>query len=344
LGRTRQRAYNQTRAQFPVRPREMETMPEGSLGQPTPLDAEKFRDADTTATGDARASVALERLSTLWINTGTLCNITCVNCYIESSPSNDRLAYIRADEVRSYLDEIARDGWPVDEIGFTGGEPFMNPDFLEMLDDALQRGLRALVLTNAMKPLWNKRERLAAIRERHGDRLCVRVSVDHFTRANHEALRGPGSWKAVTEGLGWLAENGFAIAVAGRTVWGEAEETARAGYAALFSALELPVDARDAGDLVLFPEMDANADVPEITTACWGLLDVDPASVMCATSRMVVKRKGAEAAAVVSCTLLPYEPAFEMGRTLAESAGRVKLNHPHCAKFCVLGGASCAAG
>ncbi len=323
--------------------RKRETMPEGSLGQPTLLDARKFRDAGVTATGDARASVALERLSTLWVNTGTLCNITCVNCYIESSPVNDRLAYIRADEVRVYFDEIAGGGWPVDEISFTGGEPFMNPDFLEMLEDALQRDFRALVLTNAMKPLWNKRERLAAIRERHEDRLCIRVSVDHFTRANHEALRGPGSWKAVTEGLRWLADNGFALAVAGRTVWGEAEESTRAGYAALFSALELPVDAWDPGALVLFPEMDANADVPEITTACWGILDVDPASVMCATSRMVVKRKGAEAAAVVSCTLLSYEPAFEMGRTLAESAGRVKLNHPHCAKFCVLGGASCSA-
>ena len=319
-------------------------MPEGNLGRPTPLDARKFRDPGTTANGDARASVALERLRALWINTGTLCNITCVNCYIESSPSNDRLVYIRADEVRAYYDEIAEGGWPVEEIGFTGGEPFMNPDFLEMLDNALHRGFRALVLTNAMKPLWNKRDRLAAIRERHGEKLCVRVSVDHFTRANHEAMRGPGSWKAVTKGMRWLADNGFKLAVAGRTVWGESEEAARAGYAALFSALELPVDAWDAGALVLFPEMDANADVPEITTACWGILDVDPASVMCATARMVVKRKGAAAAAVVSCTLLPYEPAFEMGRTLAEAAGCVKLNHPHCARFCVLGGASCGTG
>ncbi len=58
---------------------------------------------------------------------------------------------------------------------------------------------------------------------------------------------------------------------------------------------------------------------------------------------MVVKRKGAERPAVVACTLLPYDPQFELGPRLADAAGAVKLNHPHCARFCVLGGGSCSA-
>ena len=33
---------------------------------------------------------------------------------------------------------------------------------------------------------------------------------------------------------------------------------------------------------------------------------------------------------------------FKSGRTLADAADPVALNHPHCAKFCVLGGASCS--
>ena len=57
---------------------------------------------------------------------------------------------------------------------------------------------------------------------------------------------------------------------------------------------------------------------------------------------MVVKRRGAAAPAVVACTLLPYDPQFELGATLAEAARPVALNHPHCAKFCVLGGAACS--
>ena len=95
---------------------------------------------------------------------------------------------------------------------------------------------------------------------------------------------------------------------------------------------------------MLFPEMDMRIDVPEITTACWGILNKSPSDVMCASSRMVVKRKGAERPAVLACTLLPYDEAFELGTTLKEAAGAVKLNHPHCAKFCVLGGASCSRG
>ena len=84
--------------------------------------------------------------------------------------------------------------------------------------------------------------------------------------------------------------------------------------------------------------------MPEITTACWDILGKSPGDVMCASSRMVVKRKGADSPAVVSCTLLPYAPEFEMGTTLAEAERDVALNHPHCAKFCVLGGACCSGG
>jgi hypothetical protein len=71
-------------------------------------------------------------------------------------------------------------------------------------------------------------------------------------------------------------------------------------------------------------------------------LKKSPDSVMCASARMVVKRKGAAGPAVVACTLLPFDPQFELGATLAEAARPVALNHPHCATFCVLGGAACS--
>jgi hypothetical protein len=64
--------------------------------------------------------------------------------------------------------------------------------------------------------------------------------------------------------------------------------------------------------------------------------------MMCASSRMVVKAKGAGRPHVVACTLLPYDPQFALGETLAAATGEVRLNHPHCARFCVLGGASCS--
>jgi hypothetical protein len=304
---------------------------------------QRFSDPLWTAKGERRAQVALRELRTLWFNTGTLCNITCEGCYIESSPRNDRLTYISRADVTAFLAEAKRDHPELKYIGFTGGEPFMNPEILAMLSDALDAGYRALVLTNAMKPMQHQYEALLGLRARHGARLSIRVSLDHYTKAGHERIRGPQTWEPAMVGLRWLATNGFDVAIAARTVSDESEAKMRAGFAALFAREELTLDANDPHRLVLFPEMDVTADVPEITEGCWGILHKSPDDVMCASARMVVKRKGAARPAVVACTLLPYDPRFEMGGSLKEALGAVSLNHPHCAKFCVLGGASCSA-
>jgi len=314
-------------------------------GMPRPLEAAKFRDPAVTAKGERRATVALAGLRTLWFNTGTLCNIACATCYIESSPRNDALVYLRAAEVATYLEEAAARGEPLEEIGFTGGEPFMNPDLVPMLAEVLARpGLSAIVLTNAMQPMRRYADSLLALRDRFGTaRLTIRVSLDHHEAAAHDLERGAGSFEKTMDGLAWLAREGFRLHVAGRLGFGRQGEAAmRAGFAALFAAHAIPVDASDPVALMLFPEMDAAADVPEITESCWGILGKSPDSVMCASSRMVVKRKGAARPAVLACTLLPYDPQFELGATLADASRPVALNHPHCARFCVLGGAACS--
>ena len=308
------------------------------------MDPRKFRDPFVTAAGERRAQVALKALETLWFNTGTLCNLTCGHCYIESSPKNDRLVYPTATEVAEYLDEIAASGLPTRLIGFTGGEPFMNPELPAMLQDALSRGFDALVLTNAIKPMAKCRAALLDLKERYGGRLTIRVSIDHYGRAVHEKERGRRSWKPTIEGLCWLSRNGFSLHVASRRLSGETEAEIRDGFALLFDALGVRIDAADPVRLMVFPEMDAAADVPEITEACWELLGKSPESVMCASARMVVKRKGVPHPVVLACTLLPYDERFELGPTLAGASGAVPLNHPHCAKFCVLGGGACSRG
>ncbi|MBT3766340.1 MAG: radical SAM protein [Rhodospirillaceae bacterium] len=316
-------------------------MPDMNQAEYQEIDPLKFRDPDFTAKGEQRAVVALTHLRTLWFNTGSLCNIACRNCYMESTPTNDKLTYLTLAEMVDYLDEMAREDMDVEEIAFTGGEPFMNPDLPQMMDQALQRGYRVLVLTNAMKPLHHKRTELLALKDRHGDKLAVRVSIDHFTSEKHEHVRGAGTWHPMLEGLKWLAEKDFNLAVAGRTCWDESDEEARAGYAALFAHEDIKINATDQAALVLFPEMDPGRDVPEITVHCWDILGVAPETIMCATSRMVIKRKEATQTAVVPCTLLPYDAQFELGHDLLNAAKSVKLNHPHCATFCVLGGSSC---
>ena len=319
-------------------PRAVDAASHGNLNGGRP----KFSDASLTAKGEARGEVPFNTLKTVWFNTGTLCNISCQGCYIESSPRNDRLAYLSRDEVRAFLDEAAFLSDEKLEIGFTGGEPFLNPDVMGMLEDSLRRRFRVLVLTNAMLPMQHHKPRLLELKRMFSGLLRIRVSIDHYEQAGHEKVRGPRTWDPALEGLRWLAREGFDLTIAGRLMWDETESGLRAGYAALFAREGISVAADDPNELVLFPEMKADDDVPEISQSCWAILGKSPADIMCASSRMIVKRKGAMRPVVVSCTILPYEAAFEMGSTLSEARLPVKLNHPNCARFCVLGGASCS--
>ncbi len=215
---------------------------------------------------------------------------------------------------------------------------------IDMARVCLERGYEVLILTNAMRPMMRAKMRtgLVALQAEFGDKLTLRVSVDHYSAKYHDEERGTGTFQKTLEGMKWLRDAGVRMAVAGRTVWEETEVEARKGYARLYAEHSFKIDAQDPATTVLFPEMDERVEVPEITTACWDILGKSPRDVMCSSSRMVVKRRGASRPTVLACTLLPYSPEFELGETLAQAETDVALNHPHCAKFCVLGGASCS--
>lgn len=310
-----------------------------------PIDPNKFRDPIITAKGETRASVDFLTLRTLWFNTGSLCNIECANCYIASSPTADHFVYLTPDDMAPYLDEIDALGYGPVEIAFTGGEPYMNPFIHRLSEMALERGHSLLVLTNAMKPLMRPRvqQGILDLDERFPGKMTLRVSLDHFSQAEHDRERGDGSFAIAVEGMNWLEANSIQLNIAGRAMFAETEAEAREGFATLIQTHGWSLDANNSAELILFPEMDEKVDVPEITVDCWNILGVHPDAMMCATSRMVVRRKGSDRASVLACTLLWDDLQFELGNDFAETRRPVKLNHPHCAKFCVLGGASCSA-
>jgi MoaA/NifB/PqqE/SkfB family radical SAM enzyme len=237
------------------------------------------------------------------------------------------------------MNEAKQERFSLSEIGFTGGEPFMNKDFPKMLTHAVKQGLDVLVLTNAMKPMLNKKEEILMIDR---DRLTFRISIDHVDKIKHEEIRGANSYEPMMEGLRWLRDNGFKMSLATRLMWDESEEETRKAFAKFILKNQLPIDAYSMKDLVTFTEMDIKKDTPEITTECWSILNKNPKTVMCSSSRMIVKKKGNEKLSVIACTLLPYDEAFDLGSSLKSSMQRIYLNHPHCSKFCVLGGSSCS--
>ena len=306
------------------------------------LAAEKFVDPEVTAKGEPRASVRLNELKTLWFNTGTQCNLSCVNCYIESDPKNDRLQFITREEVTPFLREISDQSLPVKTIGLTGGEPFMNPEIIGIITEILEAGFICLVLTNAHRLIQRHKQNLLELKSVHGDKLQIRVSLDHFLPEMHEVQRGKGTFASAMKSTAWLSESGFSLSVAGRSLQGEGGEEALSGYQKAMDDFGVRLNVRDPRQFVLFPEMKAEKDVPEITTACWDILDKSPDDMMCASERMVVKKKNKSAPSVLACTLLAYDDQFDLGSTLNDAKKSVPLNHRFCAEFCVLGGASCS--
>jgi hypothetical protein len=111
---------------------------------------------------------------------------------------------------------------------------------------------------------------LLRLKERYGDRLTMRVSIDHYGHGIHKLERGKRSWAPTIGGLVWLARNGFSLHVASHRLSGEPEEIIRAGFAELFAELGAPIDADDPVALMVFPEMDRRPTSPKSSRRAGG--------------------------------------------------------------------------
>ena len=187
----------------------------------------KFENKFLTVSGKQRAFIKTKQFKTLWFNTGTLCNLTCKNCFMESSPTNDQLSYLSFEEFKNYIDESMVKNYGTKEVGFTGGEPFMNKDIIKMIEYSLKNGFNTLVLTNAMKPMLNKKEQLLNLKSSN---LTIRVSIDHYKKEKHELIRGQNSYDVMMMGLKWLNDNDFNYALATRLLWNEKEDVVRKNF------------------------------------------------------------------------------------------------------------------
>lgn len=299
----------------------------------------KFENPFITSDGKERASVTLINLKTLWINTGSLCNLTCENCYIESSPKNDKLSFISTNEINELIDEVQNINPDLEMVGLTGGEPFINPYIVPILTTILNKGYSTLILTNATNVLTRHRESLLDLNTSYPNQLHLRVSLDHYQEEIHDRERGTGSFKKTIEQVKWLNKEGFEISIASRSLKNEKKADSLKAHKDML--LSHGVEINIAEKLIIFPEMTRDNNTPEISKECWKILNKKPSELMCASQRMIVKRKGDSKPVVMPCTLLAYDDQFILGDSLNSASKKVFLNHPFCSEFCVLGGANC---
>ena len=146
-------------------------------------------------------------LETLWIQiSGTLCNLRCTHCFISCAPDNHDLAVMQTEQVLAYLAEAEHLG--VKEIYFTGGEPFIQKDFLEILERTL-RSFPASVLTNGLLINEKRADVLARIAEESRYSLELRISLDDFEESKNDAVRGAGTYRKILDAYKRLWERGL---------------------------------------------------------------------------------------------------------------------------------------
>jgi sulfatase maturation enzyme AslB (radical SAM superfamily) len=235
-------------------------------------------------------------------------------------------------------------------VGLTGGEPFINPEIISLIEAPLRLGQRVLILSNAYNVMDRHKKSLLRLLELYGNKLSIRVSLDHYEESSHDKERGEGTFNGALKEIKWLIENGFSVSVASRTLAEvdgekaseEIELIFRQKFQSLFDSNGISLDARSQSNLILFAEMNENLESIKITEGCWSVLGKSPKDQMCSQQRMIVKRRGQKTPEVVACTLIPYSDSFSLGKTLKDSLRDVELSHPYCAQFCVLGGSSCS--
>ncbi|MBI2899738.1 MAG: radical SAM protein [Planctomycetes bacterium] len=278
--------------------------------------------------GERRAGMDLARLKDLWFM-WSFCNLECTHCYVGSSPRNRTLELLTLEDVIPFLME-ARD-LGVEHVYFTGGEPFADPEIVDMIEAALRIGA-VTVLTNGVGPIARRFDDLSRLRER----LTIRVSLDHFDPARHDAVRGAGAFRSSVSTVRELRRRGVRVVVTATPLVFEGTSVTRdeaiAEFESLFAGLDVAIKLLPA-TLQLGAEVrrtGAPEPVPFLTER--QMRNARPADFQCRTSRCVQKIAGR--LRVYPCPIIYDDPEFELGSTLRESFRRVYLGHHGCVNFC----------
>jgi MoaA/NifB/PqqE/SkfB family radical SAM enzyme len=290
-----------------------------------------------TPSGQPRGYIEPHTLDELWFHCGTACNLECPFCLEGSKPGDNRLQSITLADAKPIIDEAVAVG--VQQFSFTGGEPFIVKDFVNILDYASD--LRpCLVLTNGTDPVLKRLHHIAPlVGSTHP--ISFRISIDYPDERRHDDGRGLGNFVKALRGMQALHGMGFPVSLARQMDKDEDSAAVDESFRELMRANALPADLR----IVAFPDFDvpgAGREVPEVTEDCMTRYQNAESrqAFMCAFSKMVVKLNGRMR--VYACTLVDDDPAYDQGGSLAEAmTARVMLRHHRCYS-CFKYGSSCS--
>jgi len=290
-----------------------------------------------TADNMPRGYIDPHALQELWFHTGTACNLSCSFCLEGSKPGDNRLNRIKLADVTGLMTEAVELG--VEQFSFTGGQPFIIKDFVNILSFAT--GLRpCLVLTNGTDPLLKRLHQVAELKNSEYP-LSFRISIDWPDEQRHDAERGSGAFQQALQAITARQKLGFNVSLARQM---EADENA----ANVDAAFQHRVNAAGyEGDIriVAFPDFavpNAHPDVPDVSEDCMTRHQNENSrqDFMCAFSKMVIKTEGRMR--VYACTLVDDDERYDLGSNLRAAMGqRIMLAHHRC-YACFAFGSSCS--
>ncbi len=291
-----------------------------------------------TADSQKRGYIEIGSLTDFWIHTGTKCNLHCPSCFEGSSQTSTRIESISFAESQKLILEALDFG--VKTFCFTGGEPFVNTDFIKILDFALDYA-PCLVLTNATAPIEKYLEQLEKLKDKP-HKLFLRVSIDYANAEQHELGRGKGTFNRSLTNCAKLNKMGHCVSIARRMEKGEDSANIDLQFQNIFQSFDLPTET----SIVSFPDLlmngAGNAN-PEITETCMTKYKTaqDRDNFMCCHSMMATKKQGE--ICIYPCTLVNDDDSYIQGHSLSEAREKSKviLRHPRCFA-CFAHGTSCS--
>ena len=264
-------------------------------------------------------------LDTLWFQVaGTICNLKCTHCFISCSPTNHNHEMLSLAQVRERLEEAVRLG--VREYYFTGGEPFLNPEILPILEETLRQG-PASVLTNGVFLTPERCRRLKELSDASDYSLDLRVSIDGYTAIENDSIRGAGTFEKILRGIANLADTGLnPVVTVTEACDGAGTAEGRARFLAWMRSIGISRPRLKVLSLFRIGAEEGRLRAYESWETLrgrelsWG----EAEKLQCSSCRMVTSR------GVYVCPILIDEPRAMMGRTLGETLRPFELRYAAC--------------
>ena len=134
-------------------------------------------------------------------NTTNACNMYCDHCYREAGCKAEE--ELSTSEAKTMLEQIARAGFKI--MIFSGGEPLLRPDILELVAYATKLGLRPVFGTNGTLITLDMAHKLKA-----AGAMGMGISLDSMDAKKHNEFRKfPNAWEGAVQGMKNCREAGL---------------------------------------------------------------------------------------------------------------------------------------